>query len=32
MGGIFCAAGDLPFVLKDRGNEKIGMSGNIDNN
>ena len=31
-GGILCAVGDMLFDLKGKGNEKLGISGNIDSN
>ena len=31
-GGILCAAGDMLFDLKGKGNKKLGTSGNIDSN
>lgn len=32
LGGILCAAGDILFDLKGKGNQKLGTSGNIDSN
>lgn len=31
-GGMLCAAGDMLFDLKGKGNRKLGTSGNIDSN
>lgn len=32
LGGLLCAAGDILFDFKGKGNQKLGTSGNIDSN